>query len=88
MINKIKELDIEKHIKEFLGEEGINFLKECKKNGKFYIGYYSFMYGGIGTQVRNYIRSKFPIIDELMTYQEYEDYTTDIVIKIIEDEQD
>ena len=46
------------------------------------------MYGGIGTQVRNYIRSKFPIIDELMTYQEYEDYTTDIVIKIIEDEQD
>lgn len=83
MINKIKELDIEKHIKEFLGEEGINFLKECKKNGKFYIGYNSFIYSGIGMQVRNYIREKFPEIDDYMTYQEFEDYTTDIVIKII-----
>lgn len=85
MNNKIKELDIERHIKEFLGEEGINFLKECKKNGKFYIGYNSFMSGGIGTQLRNHIREKFPVIDDFMTYQEFEDYTTDIVVKIIEE---
>lgn len=82
--NKIKELDIEKHIKSFLGKETIDFLKECKKNDKFYIGYNSFMCGGIGTQVRNHIREKFPVIDDFMSYQEFEDYTTDIVIKIIE----
>jgi len=84
--NKIKKLDIEKHIRKFLGKEGIDFLKECKKNDRFYSGYNSWLGGGIGTQVRNHIREKFPVIDEFMTYQEYEDYTTEIVIKIIEDE--
>lgn len=87
MNNKIKEFDIEKHIKEFLGKEVIDFLKECKKMDRFYTGYNSYLCGGIGTQVRNYIRSKFPVIDELMTYQEFEDYSTELVIKIIEDEQ-
>lgn len=84
--NKIKELDIEKNIKKFLGEKGINFLKEYKKMDRFYVGYNSYLCGGIGMQVRNHIREKFPVINELMTYQEYEDYTTDIVIKIIENE--
>lgn len=45
---------------------------------------YKYSVGGIGTQVRNHIREKFPVIDDFMTYQEFEDYTTDIVIKIIE----
>lgn len=75
--------DIEKDIRNFLGKEGIDFLKESKKNDRFYGAYNSFLYGGIGTQVRNYIRTKFPDIDNIMSYQEYEDYTTNIVLDII-----
>ena len=75
--------DIKANIRKFLGNEGIDFLKESKKNGRFYVAYNSFLYGGIGTQVRNYIRRKFPDIDNIMSYQEYEDYTTNIVLDII-----
>uniref|UniRef100_UPI0040286CCF hypothetical protein n=1 Tax=Candidatus Cryptobacteroides bacterium TaxID=3085639 RepID=UPI0040286CCF len=75
--------DIEKDIRNFLGKEGIDFLKESKENGRFYVAYNSFLYGGIGTQIRNYIRVKFPDIDNIMSYQEYEDYTTNIVLNII-----
>ena len=75
--------DIEINIKNFLGKEGIDFLKESKENGRFYVAYNSFLYGGIGTQIRNYIRAKFPDIDNIMSYQEYEDYTTNIVLDII-----
>lgn len=77
------DFDIEISIRNFLGKEGINFLKENKKNGRFYAVYNSFLYGGIGTQIRNYIRTKFPYIDDIMSYQEYEDYTTNIVLDII-----
>lgn len=75
--------DIEINIRNFLGKEGIDFLKESKENGRFYVVYNSFLYGGIGTQIRNYIRAKFPDIDNIMSYQEYEDYTTNIVLDII-----
>lgn len=75
--------DIEINIRNFLGKEGIDFLKESKKNGRFYVVYNSFLYGGIGTQIRNYIRAKFPDIDNIMSYQEYEDYTTNIILDII-----
>lgn len=75
--------DIEINIRNFLGKEGIDILKESKENGKFYVVYNSFLYGGIGTQIRNYIRTKFPNIDNIMSYQEYEDYTTNIVLNII-----
>ena len=74
---------IKDNIKNFLGKEGIDFLKESKENGRFYVAYNSFLYGGIGTQIRNYIRAKFPDIDNIMSYQEYEDYTTNIVLDIL-----
>lgn len=79
----ILDSDIEINIKNFLGKEGIDFLKESKEDGKFYVVYNSFLYGGIGTQIRNYIRTKFPDIDNIMSYQEYEDYTTNIVLDIV-----
>lgn len=82
MCNKL-DSDIKTNIKNFLGKEGIDFLKESKENGKFYVVYNSFLYGGIGTQIRNYIRTKFPDIDNIMSYQEYEDYTTNIVLDIV-----
>ena len=82
MRNKL-DSDIKTNIRIFLGKEGIDFLKESKENGRFYVAYNSFLYGGIGTQVRNYIRRKFPDIDNIMSYQEYEDYTTNIVLDII-----
>lgn len=75
--------DIKINIRNFLGKEGIDFLKESKENDRFYVAYNSFLYGGIGTQIRNYIRTKFPDIDNIMSYQEYEDYTTNIVLSII-----
>lgn len=37
----------------------------------------------IEIQIRNYIRTKVPDIDNIMSYQEYEDYTTNIVLNII-----
>ncbi len=74
---------IEIHIRNFLGKEGIDFLKESKQNGRFYAAYDSFLYGGIGAQIRNYIRTKVPDIDNIMSYQEYEDYNTNIVLYII-----
>ena len=79
----ILDSDIEINIRNFLGKEVIDFLKESKENGKFYAAYNSFRYGGIGPQIRNYIRTKFPDIDNIMSYQEYEDYTTNIVLNII-----
>lgn len=78
-----RNLILRKILEIFLGKEGIDFLKESKENGRFYAVYNSFLYGGIGTQVRNYIRTKFPDIDNIMSYQEYEDYTTNIVLDII-----
>ena len=75
--------DIEINVRNFLGKEGIDFLKESKENGRFYVVYNSFLYGGIGTQIRNYIRTKFPAIDDIMSYQEYEDYTTNIILNLI-----
>ena len=82
MRNKL-DSDIKTNIRNFLGKEGIDFLKESEKNGRFYAAYSSFLYGGIGTQIRNYIRTKFPDIDNIMSYQEYEDYTTNIVLDIL-----
>ena len=75
--------DIEINIKNFLGKEGIDFLKESKENGRVGGGYNTSRYGGSGTQIRNYIRAKFPDIDNIMSYQEYEDYTTNIVLDIL-----
>ena len=34
-------------------------------------------------KIRNYIRTKFPDIDNIMSYQEYEDYTANIVLDIL-----
>jgi len=80
----IDEKKIIESIKTFLGEEGINYLKEFKDKDMFYLAWGSALYGSVGMQVRNYLRDKHTELDKEFTdYGEFEDYSTEIMLKIL-----
>lgn len=72
-------------IKNFLGKEGLDHLQKSKKEGNFELVWGSMLYGRVGMLVRNYIRAKHPDIDkEFKNYGKFEDYTYDLMLKILE----
>lgn len=78
-------------IKEFLGKEGLQYLKEYYDNGKFDLAFSSMLYGRVGMQIRNYLREGFPEIDESykneygneLWYNHFEDDSYKITLYII-----
>ena len=81
----IDETILIKDIKKFLGKEGLDYLQKSKSEGNFELAWGSMLYGRVGMLVRNYIRANHPDIDkEFKDYGKFEDYTHDLMIKILE----
>lgn len=73
-------------INAFLGEDGIQYLKEYYDEDKLALPWGSVFYGRIGMQVRNYLRSKHPEIDEEMKdYSDFEDWSWNVINEIMEE---
>jgi len=55
---------LKQEIKDFLGEEGLQYLKECNNNGTFFIAFGSFLGGNVGIQIRNHLRVLHPELEK------------------------
>ena len=70
----------------FLGNEGIQYLKEYQEQDKLILAWGSVLYGAIGMQVRNYLRSQYPEIDaEFPNYGAFEDFSYNLIQEILKD---
>lgn len=68
----------------FLGDEGMDYLREHDKNGKLVLAWGSVLYGNVGMQVRNYLHNTFPdILDDFKDYGEYEDFSWELIKEVI-----
>lgn len=70
----------------FLGEDGLNYLKEFYDKDKLILPWGLILYGGVGMQVRNYLRSNHPEIDkEFPDYADFEDFSYDLIQEIMKE---
>lgn len=69
---------------EFLGNEGLEYLKEYYEQDKLILPWGSVLYGRVGMQVRNHLRNKFPKIDtEIESYGDFEDWSWELINEIM-----
>ena len=70
----------------FLGEDGLNYLKEFYDKNKLILPWGMALYGSVGMQVRNYLRSHYPEIDEeFPDYADFEDFSYDLIQEIMKE---
>lgn len=71
---------------EFLGEDGLRYLKEYYDKGQLALPWGSVLYGRVGLQVRNYLRNKHTEIDEeIKNYGNFEDWSWDVINEIMKE---
>lgn len=86
MINEEKYLQ---WMEEFFHKEDDGIIKECvietSNNGKLSLLWNAALYGRVGMYVRNYMRFAHPEIDEdFPNYGDFEDYSWELIQKLVE----
>lgn len=69
--------------------EWIDFLKDKRKNNELLKCFTSYLYGNLGSAVRNYMRRNHPEIDEDFedNYGAFEDYSWELLNKMLDSEK-
>ena len=76
-------------MEEFFYQEDDGIIKECvieaSNNGKLSLLWNAALYGRVGMFVRNYMREQHPEIDEdFPNYGDFEDYSWELIQKLVE----
>jgi len=65
--------------------EWVSYLLESKSNDKLFLLWESVLHGRLGMRVRNYMREHHPEIDDDVNgYGEFEDYSWELIQKLLE----
>lgn len=77
--------EIKQDIIEFLGENGISYLRDMLKDDRFYLAWGCSLYGNVGMQVRNHITRRWPDILKTFNddYGKFEDFVTEATLEIL-----